>query len=181
LTDISEYFKTLKDFPNLVLPEEIGNTYEENAFIKAKFVAKKTGLPAIGEDSGLEIDALKGELGVYSARFGGDIAYSEKILLVLEKMKNIPWEERKARFICKVVFYDPETMTKFTTEGIVEGYIAFAPCGENGFGYDPIFYYPPLDKTFGELKEEEKNKVSHRSKAFLDMKPFLEKFLKGEV
>ncbi len=180
---LSEYkgrIKTLKDLGlELEFPEESGKSYEENAFIKAKYIAELTGYPVIAEDSGLEIDALKEELGLYSARFGGNVGYKEKIRLVLEKMKDIPWEGRKARFICKAVFYDEKEDIKIVTGGKVEGYIAFEPKGEKGFGYDPIFYFPPLGKTFGEIGEFEKNKYSHRFIAFNKLKLFLECFYKG--
>lgn len=180
LGDFREYVRTLDDLNlDLDFPEEEGKDYEENAFIKAKFVSEKTGYPSIGEDSGLEIDVLKGELGIYSARFGGDISYKDKIWLVLDKMKDVTWEERRARFLCKVVYYDPDQDIKIVTGGKVEGYIALEPRGEKGFGYDPIFYFPPLNKTFAEISEEEKNQFSHRSVAFRKLKLILECFIKG--
>lgn len=180
LSEYRSWIKTLRDLNlDIEFPEESGKSYEENAFIKAKYIAELTGYPVIAEDSGLEIDALKGELGIYSARFGGNVGYKEKIRLVLEKMKDIPWEDRKARFVCKAVFYDEKEDIKIITGGKVEGYIAYEPKGERGFGYDPIFYFPPLGKTFGEISEFEKNKYSHRFMAFNKLKLFLECFYKG--
>lgn len=180
LWDLKDVIKTLDELNiDLDFPQEDGKSYEENAFIKAKFVADKTGYPSIGEDSGLEIDLLKGELGIYSARFGGDISYKEKMNLILERLKNVPWEERKARFVCKVVYYDPHMDIKIVTGGLIEGYIALEPKGEKGFGYDPIFYFPPLKKTFAEISEEEKNRFSHRSIAFNKLKLILNCLIKG--
>ncbi|ACI19419.1 RdgB/HAM1 family non-canonical purine NTP pyrophosphatase [Dictyoglomus thermophilum] len=180
LSEYKDQIKTLKELEfDMDLPEETGKSYEENAFIKAKYVAEITGYPVIAEDSGLEIDALQGELGIYSARFGGNVGYKEKISLVLEKMKDTPWEDRKARFICKAVFYDMKEDVKIITGGKVEGYIAYEPKGEKGFGYDPIFYFPLLDKTFGEIDKSEKNKYSHRFLAFSKLKLFLDAYCKG--
>jgi XTP/dITP diphosphohydrolase len=179
LKEYKDYLKTLDNFIKVSLPEEIGKTYEENALLKAKFVSEKLNLPAIGEDSGLEIDMLKHILGIYSSRFEEGLSYKERMNIILEKMKDIPWEKRTARFVCKVVYYDHKEDIKIVTGGVVEGYIAYEIRGDFGFGYDPIFYYPPLGKTFGELKEQEKNEISHRSVAFRKLKDFFPILIKG--
>lgn len=180
LGEFKSYVKSLDELNiDFEFPQEDGKSYEENAFIKAKFVAEKTGYPSIGEDSGLEIDLLKGELGIYSARFGGNVGYEEKINLILEKLKDASWEERKARFVCKAVYYDPNMDIKVITGGVVEGYIALEPKGDKGFGYDPIFFFPPLGKTFAEVSEEEKNRFSHRGIAFKKLRLILNCLIEG--
>ncbi len=153
--------------------EENGLTFEENARIKASAGAK-LGYITIADDSGLCVDALNGEPGIHSARFsgGGD---DENNKLLLEKLKNVPQEKRTARFVTNVVCIFPEQNTEIVTKGEVEGYITDDRMGDNGFGYDPHFFYPPFNKTFAQLTAEEKNSVSHRGKA---MKKFAEELIK---
>ena len=150
--------------------EENGNTFEENAHIKASAGAAK-GYITIADDSGLCVDALNGAPGVLSARFSGGNDADNNALLI-EKLKGLPQEKRTARFVTNVVCIFPEQNYEIRTEGKAEGYITETPMGTNGFGYDPYFFYPPLGKTFAMLTAEEKNAVSHRGKA---MKQFVEK------
>lgn len=150
--------------------EENGATFEENAAIKATAIAKLTGLPAMADDSGLEVDYMDKAPGIYSARFlGEDTSYDIKNNYILDKLKGVPLEERSARFVCAIALADAEG-TVITKRATIEGYIGFEIRGENGFGYDPIFMVPEYDKTTAELSIEEKNKISHRAKALMAMK-----------
>ena len=155
--------------------EENGTTFEENALIKAEFVMKKTGKLVLADDSGLEIDYFDKKPGVYSARFmGKDTPYSEKNRQILQKMEGVPEEKRSARFVCAIACAMPEGGS-FTVRETIEGIIGYEIKGENGFGYDPIFFVPELNKTTAELTMEEKNKISHRGKALVLMREQLEK------
>lgn len=157
-------FATLADFPNATEPEESGATYEENAIIKAECAAGVTGELCLADDAGLEIDAMPGELGLRSKRFAGESTpFSEKIRLVLQHLEGVPEEKRSARFRCCVALAKTGTATE-TFEDTCEGRIAMQPRGEHGFGYDPIFFLPGLQKTMAELPPEEKEKISHRGK-----------------
>ena len=143
--------------------EETGTTFAENAMLKAKAICEATGLPAIADDSGLCVDALAGAPGVYSARYGGEgLDDVGRYRLLLENLRG--QTTRTAHFACAIACAFPNGDT-LTAEGKVEGTIAYAPMGEGGFGYDPIFFYPPLRKTFGQLTAEEKHGISHRGKA----------------
>ncbi len=158
--------------------KETGTTFEENAFIKAFEVAKATGLPALADDSGLEVDALGGKPGVKSARFGGEhISDDERNRKLLSLISNIPLEERTARFRCVMVLVVPPDFEKYVTEGVCEGIITDKPRGKAGFGYDPIFFVPSLGKTMAELTLEEKNRISHRGKALAKMKEVIKELL----
>lgn len=150
------------------IPED-GKTFSENSLIKSRFVCRKTGLPALADDSGLEIDFLGGEPGVYSARYlGRDTDYFTKNSIILDKLKEAPFGERGARFVCAISLVLPDKR-EYVTEGIMEGEIAHEIKGEHGFGYDPIFYLPEYRKTSAEISPEEKNKISHRGKALRGM------------
>ena len=144
---------------------EDGSTFAENALIKAKFICEKYNIFAIADDSGLCVDALNGEPGIYSARYAstgdGNASDDANIQKLLEKLKSIPSGERSARFICSMVFASPNGES-FTVNGICEGHITSDCRGKGGFGYDPVFYCTKLCKTFGEASQEEKNNVSHR-------------------
>lgn len=147
--------------------DETGLTFVENAIIKARHASAIAGLPAIADDSGLEVDALNGAPGIYSARYSGEGATDEKNLLkLLEALKDVPEEKRSARFQCVLVYMrhaaDP---TPLICQGTWEGRITFAPQGDNGFGYDPIFYVPEYNCTSAQLQSEQKNNLSHRGKA----------------
>lgn len=143
--------------------EETGTTFAENAMLKAKAICEAANLPAIADDSGLCVDALAGAPGVYSARYGGEgLDDVGRYRLLLENLRG--QTTRTAHFACAIACAFPNGDT-LTAEGKVEGTIAYAPMGEGGFGYDPIFFYPPLRKTFGQLTAEEKHGISHRGKA----------------
>lgn len=172
---------SLADYPGLPeIPEE-GDTFEANAVFKAREVARLTGETALADDSGLEVDALDGAPGVHSARFAGepkdDAANNAKLLRLLE---GVPPERRTARFRCVVALATPEGEV-YTAEGSSEGVILDRPRGENGFGYDPLFYVPALGKTFAELDMEVKNRISHRGKAFARVAGLVRKALLDRV
>ena len=174
LKDISVDVITLKDFPYIDEIPETGQTLLENAFIKAKTVFNETGLPSLADDTGLEIDALSGEPGVYSARYAGENAsYLDNCAKVLNKLDGVRPENRTARFRTIMAFVGKDK--KFHCEGNVNGLIIDEMIGHNGFGYDPIFYYPKLEKTFAELKKDEKNSISHRGKALRNFCEILKK------
>ena len=157
--------KSLKDFPEIEDVEETGTTFEENALLKAQTVAKALQVVVIADDSGLEVDALNGEPGVYSARYAGTDKNDEaNIDKVLEKLQDVPEENRTARFVCVLAVAMPDEES-FTVRGTCEGFITTERKGENGFGYDPIFYIKEIDKTMAQLSKEEKNKISHRARA----------------
>ena len=153
--------------------EETGTTFEENSLLKAEAVMKATGLPALADDSGIAVDALNGEPGIYSARYGFDERLDDwgRLLLLLKNTEHVPDGQRQAQFVCVISFVTPEG-TVIQARGEIHGELTREPAGENGFGSDPIFYYPPLGKTTAELSSEEKNQVSHRANA---LKLFYEK------
>lgn len=157
-------------------PDETGRTFIENATIKARHYARQSGRLTVADDSGLSVDALDGAPGLYSSRFGGDGAADiDRNLLLLEKLRGVPEERRGARFTSAVVAVLGEDVL-FATEQHVEGRIASGMSGASGFGYDPLFFYPPFGKTFGEVSRGEKDRVSHRGKAFARLRVFLEGF-----
>lgn len=167
--------KNIDDFGPIPHLEEDGDTFEENAYKKASFAARILGLPALADDSGLTVEALKGAPGVHSARYAGENATDEqrylKLLSEMEGMSN-----RKAAFECVISIAVP-TGPALTYEARCEGLITQVPAGSNGFGYDPVFYYPPYKKTFAELTRQEKNSVSHRGKALSELKDEFDKVL----
>ena len=146
--------------------EENGTTFEENSLIKARAVMEATGLPALADDSGLAVNALNGEPGIYSARYGFDESLDDRgrLELLLKNMESIPDGSRQAKFICVITMITPEGQI-VQARGEAQGEILPYAAGSGGFGYDPIFYYPPLGKTFGEMSSREKNAVSHRAEA----------------
>lgn len=153
--------------------EETGSTFEENSFIKAEAGMKATGLPALADDSGIAVDALNGEPGIYSARYGFDPSLDDwgRLELLLKNTEKVPDGSRQAQFVCVITLVTPEGQV-IQARGEAHGELLRQPAGEGGFGYDPIFYYPPLGKSFAELSPEEKNQVSHRAQA---LKLFYEK------
>ena len=153
--------------------EETGTTFEENSFLKADAVMKASGLPALADDSGIAVDALNGEPGVYSARYGFDESLDDwgRLELLLKNTENVPDGQRQAQFVCVITMVTPEGQV-IQARGEIHGELTREARGENGFGYDPIFFYPPLGKTTAELSSEEKNQVSHRANA---LKLFYEK------
>ncbi|MBI4637610.1 MAG: RdgB/HAM1 family non-canonical purine NTP pyrophosphatase [Candidatus Rokubacteria bacterium] len=153
----------LRDLPGATLPEEAAASYRENALGKARAAARQSGAWALADDSGLEVDALGGAPGVLSARFGGPgLDDAGRCARLLEALATVPPERRTARYRCVVAIVDPDGR-QWVTEGVVEGTITRAPRGSGGFGYDPVFFYPPLRRTFAELPPEEKARVSHRA------------------
>ena len=153
--------------------EENGTTFEENSLIKAKAVMEATGLPALADDSGIAVDALNGEPGIYSARYGFDESLDDwgRLELLLKNTQHVPDGQRQAQFVCVITMITPEGKI-IQARGEIHGELLREARGENGFGYDPIFYYPPLGKSTAELAPEEKNQVSHRANA---LKVFYEK------
>ena len=167
---------SMKDAGIRVDIEENGQSYEENALIKARAVAAFTKDIVRADDSGLEIDYLNKEPGIYSARYlGEDTPYSVKNANLINRLEGVPDEERTARFVCAIAAVLPDGR-ELTTLATIEGRIGYEERGANGFGYDPIFYVPQFDKTTAELTEEEKNQVSHRGKALQLMKEELKKY-----
>jgi XTP/dITP diphosphohydrolase len=154
-------------------PEETGSTFLENATLKALHYAGLSGLLTVADDSGISVDALGGEPGLYSSRFGGEGASDhDRNLLLLSRLAGVAEAERGARFTSAVVVARGSA-TVFEIQETVEGRIALAPRGGRGFGYDPLFFYPPFGKTFGEVPADEKDRVSHRGKAFARLREFL--------
>lgn len=152
---------------------EDGKTFEENALIKARTIRNLTGLIVLADDSGLEVDALNKEPGIYSARYmGEDTPYDLKNANIIERLSGLKGEERSARFVCVIAAAFPDG-TEETRRGTIEGQIAYAPAGENGFGYDPVFYVPEYKCTTAQLPSEQKNEISHRGKALRAMKEVL--------
>jgi XTP/dITP diphosphohydrolase len=166
---------TLNDFPHFPKVEETGKTLEENAILKAKAIYQLTKLISVADDSGLEVDALDGAPGVFSSRFAGEhCSYKDNNVKLLSLMENIPREKRGATFVCVVaIAKDLENID--IVRGEVRGVITFEEQGENGFGYDPVFYLPELNRTFAQLPLREKNKISHRAQAFTKAKEFIQK------
>jgi len=152
----------LADVPGATLPEETGSTYADNALIKARAGARATGATALADDSGIEVDALDGGPGLYSARWGGhDVDDAGRNALMLERLRGVPTARRTARYRCVIAIVEPDGRER-VVEGSCEGRIAEAPRGDGGFGYDPIFFFPPLNATFGEVPTKDKHAVSHR-------------------
>ena len=153
--------------------EETGSTFEENSFLKAEAVMKATGLPALADDSGICVDALGGQPGIYSARYGFDDSLDDfgRLQLLLKNTEQVPDGRRQAQFVCVITFVTPDGKV-IQARGEVHGELLRAPAGEGGFGYDPIFYYPPFGKSLAQVSPAEKNSVSHRANA---LKVFYEK------
>ena len=146
--------------------EETGTTFEENSLLKARAVMEATGLPALADDSGIAVDALNGEPGIYSARYGFDDTLDDwgRLLLLLKNTEHVPDGQRQAQFVCVISFITPDGQV-IQARGAIHGELLRAPRGENGFGYDPIFYYPPMGISTAEMSPEDKNQVSHRANA----------------
>jgi XTP/dITP diphosphohydrolase len=163
----------LRGWAGLEPPDETGTTFAENARLKALYYARATGVPAIAEDSGLVIDALGGAPGVSSARLGGASAtYPERFAIIYDALHRAGTAPATARFVAAVALADDNAIL-FETTGTVEGLIAPHPAGTGGFGYDPIFYYPPYGRTLAEVSAEEKAAVSHRGEAFRRLRDYL--------
>ncbi|MCI7096653.1 MAG: RdgB/HAM1 family non-canonical purine NTP pyrophosphatase [Clostridiales bacterium] len=153
--------------------EETGSSFEENSFLKADAVMKATGLPALADDSGIAVDALNGEPGIYSARYGFDDSLDDwgRLKLLLKNTEQVPDGKRQAQFVCVITMVTPDGNV-IQARGEIHGELLREPRGENGFGYDPIFYYPPLGMTTAQMSAEDKNRVSHRANA---LRAFYEK------
>jgi len=185
-----EFAKLLGDWPGeVVCPrdigldievEETGASFAEIAAQKALVYAQAAGLPALADDSGLEVDALGGAPGIYSARYAGPGASDEdRYRKLLSELGECPFEDRTARFRCAVAIAQPNGQVD-VAEGTCEGVIAFEPRGENGFGYDPVFYMPEHDRTMAQLPAATKNQISHRARAFQAARPLLDALLAGK-
>jgi XTP/dITP diphosphohydrolase len=180
--------RTLDEYPEVPDPVEDGETFAENAEKKAVFVAARTGLPALADDSGLEVDALDGRPGVHSARYAGDPdretrdrANNEKLL---RELQGVPDGERTARFRCCIAFAVPGengTDVVARSDGKVEGVILEGLRGDEGFGYDPLFFHQPSNCTFAELAAKRKNQLSHRASALQEIRPFLEQWFSNRA
>ena len=169
-------WKSLNDIEYVEIKED-QPTFVGNAIKKAETVSRLTGKAALADDSGLEVDALQGEPGVYSARYAGDNANDEENnAKLLERLAGVPEKSRSARFRCVIALAIPSKETQ-TVEGVCEGLITLNPYGSNGFGYDPVFFYPPFQATFAELSPGEKNRISHRGKAIRAVVPLIKRTL----
>lgn len=176
LSDVSLEILSMREAGIEVDAEENGSTFEENALIKARSVSALTKDIVMADDSGLEVDYLNGEPGIYSARYlGEETPFARKMADILRRMEGVPQEKRTARFVCVIAAILPDG-TELTARGTVEGCIGDAMRGNNGFGYDPIFYVPEFGRTMAELTETEKNRIGHRGKALQLMKEELRKY-----
>ena len=174
LSELGVTIKTLADFPNAPEIIEDGATCEANAVKKALAIAAHTHLPAVADDTGLAVDALNGRPGVYAARYAGQHAtYEDNWRKLLRELEGVPYAERTARFITVAAIAMPSTQKVDVARGVLEGVIADSPAGSGGFGYDPVFIVPELHKTLAQLTPAEKNRISHRAKAFEQAKEML--------
>jgi XTP/dITP diphosphohydrolase len=175
----------LSEFPKISTVAEVGKTYQENAVLKARGYARQTGVCALADDSGLEVDALEGRPGVYSARYGGnETTDSDRISLLLSELSSVPTTDRSARFVCCMALAgwqatnegnrsgEPEVLT--VVEGVCEGFISTAPLGDHGFGFDPVFVPSGYQQTFAQLPDEVKATISHRARALMKIQTFIE-------
>lgn len=173
LGDLGIRIRTLADFPDAPDVEEDGATCEANAIKKACEISKATGLTAVADDTGLEVDALDGRPGVYAARYAGDGAtYDDNCRKLIQELSGVPRERRTARFITVAAIAAPGEPAQ-VAHGVLKGYITDAAVGSGGFGYDPVFFVPELGATLAEITAEQKNRISHRAKAFLQAKELL--------
>ena len=186
---VQEYRELFADLPvSLTFPieegldidiDETGSSFEENAVLKAKFFARVCGLNTLADDSGLEVMALNGAPGIFSARYAGpDATDADRYQKLLNALKDVPWERRQARFRCVIAIATPSDTVQ-TTSGDVNGRISFEPHGDNGFGYDPVFYLGQYKQTIAELPEQVKNQISHRAVAAAKAVPILKHLLES--
>ena len=177
LKDLPLKLLVVTDFPSLQPPVEDGSSYAENAIIKARSYAEQTGLLTLADDSGLEVFALNGLPGLRSARFGGEgLSDADRTSLLLSKLLKVDEELRAASFICAMAIAKPNGEVINVSHGTCPGNIARAPCGEQGFGYDPVFIPAGYDMTFAEMRLPSKNTISHRGQALAATREFLERF-----
>ncbi|TKB82539.1 MAG: XTP/dITP diphosphatase [Nitrospira sp.] len=173
LGDLGIRIRMLADFPHAPEVEEDGATCEANAIKKACEIARATGLTAVADDTGLEVDALDGRPGIYAARYAGEHAtYEDNCRKLVQELEGVPHERRTARFITVAAIAVPGEPVQ-VTQGVLNGYITDKASGSKGFGYDPVFYVPELKATLAEISAEQKNRISHRAKAFLQAKELL--------
>jgi XTP/dITP diphosphohydrolase len=166
--------RSLQEFEDVEVAAETGDTYSENAIMKAQFYARETGLCALADDSGLEVEALGGAPGVFSARYAGaNASDAERRVLLLSELDRVAPAKRRARFVCVVAIARPNGMALNVSEGLCNGTITFEPRGEWGFGYDPLFVPDGFNQTFAELPDSIKNQISHRARALLKTREFL--------
>ena len=177
LEDLSVEIKTFENFPEMPDVDETGTTFKENAILKSNSINEYTGLPALADDSGLEVEALDGRPGVYSSRYAGPgCTYDDNNKKLLQELEGVSTKRRKASFRTVIaISWDKDNVE--TVEGRADGIITTSNQGVSGFGYDPVFYYPQAGKTFAEMTLEEKNKVSHRGLALLKAKELIKKHL----
>lgn len=174
LGDLGVTIRTLTEFPDAPEIVEDGETCQANAIKKARTIARHTGLPAVADDTGLMVDALGGRPGIYAARYAGENAtYEDNWRKLLRELTGVPRARRRARFVTAAAMAWPGMEPVDVVEGTLEGVIAEEPAGSRGFGYDPVFFVPELGKTLAQLTPEEKNRVSHRAKAFAKVKELL--------
>ena len=179
LSEFTVKILSLNNFPFIGEIEEVGQTLQENSMIKAKTVHNLTQLAAIADDTGLEVEALNGAPGIYSARYAGeDVTYEDNVNKLLAEMENIPLENRKAQFRTVISFVDKDR--ELWTEGTIKGIIGESAKGKNGFGYDPVFFVPELEKTFSELSIGEKNRISHRGLAMKKFRILLREYISDQ-
>lgn len=180
LADLHIHLRTMDEFPDVPEIVEDGETCEANAIKKARAVSEATGLLAVADDTGLEVDALEGQPGIYAARYAGlQATYEDNCRKLLLQMAGIPREQRTARFVTVAAVASPSQPVEVMT-GQLDGLITEEPAGVQGFGYDPVFYVPELGKTLAELSSEEKNRISHRAKAFAQVRELLQNRLQTE-
>jgi XTP/dITP diphosphohydrolase len=166
------------EFESIIEPEETGKSFAENAILKAKYYAERTGYWSLADDSGLEVEALGWQPGVFSARYAGaDATNEEKIARLLNELEQTNYKSRFARFVCSMAIADKQGVVQFVAEGICQGKIALSAKGNGGFGYDPIFVPESFSETFGELSGEIKQKISHRSRAIEKIINYLRDFI----
>jgi len=181
LGDLGIRIRTLADFPDAPEVEEDGETCEANAIKKATVISQATGLPAVADDTGLEVDALGGRPGVYAARYAGeDATYEDNCRKLLHELSGVSRDKRTARFITVAAIAVPGETVR-VTRGVLDGYITEAASGSRGFGYDPVFYVPEMGATLAEITPEQKNRISHRAKAFMQAKAILQLFQSASI
>jgi XTP/dITP diphosphohydrolase len=179
LQDLAIEWLSLDDVGVTQDVEETGRTFRENSVLKARTYATETGLLTLADDSGLEVDALKGAPGVYTARYGGEgLTAVQRYQKLLNDMKTVPEPQRTARFRCVIVLGAPDGTILGESEGVCEGRIAQTPVGDNGFGYDPVFYLPQFNKTMAQLPAAQKHHISHRGRAVQAIVPRLRELLR---
>lgn len=175
LGDLGVTIRTLAEFPDAPDVVEDGDTCRANAIKKAETIARHTGLPAVADDTGLMVDVLGGRPGVYAARYAGEAAtYEDNWRKLLHELSGVPMVRRRARFVTVAALARPETERVEVVEGTLEGLIAEKPIGTQGFGYDPVFVLPDLGKTLAQLTPEEKNRISHRGRAFAKVRELIQ-------